>query len=393
MKKYLSIFLVFVAVLIIVGIVDYSTPVAKADGDISIVGWAWSSNTGWISFNSINANAGGTIPYGITMAQNGDWSGYAWSDNIGWINMSPLGPYPETPNEGVKLNGSNLTGWARACAVYVSGCSGTTIATSSTSLGGWDGWIKMAGNVSGGGTYSISKVINSNQFTGYAWGDDILGWVHFSDVYNSATYTPVPSSGGSGGGGSGAVTCTGVCTYEASIQCGLNEELVSGSCSCVTGYVRESGICVLATLPSPSYDLFASPTTIKLNYTTPGSQSDKTEISATPYNGFAENITLTIVNNRATGASGNLICGGDTIDCHFITPSGVDVNYISEANGVTMAYNQKTKFYIVAKKKIAGTRYNITIKGRSTSGIEATTQTTSDIILNLQLTNPTYSPI
>lgn len=393
MKKILTTSLIFIALVALVAVVDYSTPSAKAADETSIVGWAWSSNTGWISFNSANVNSGGSVSYGISMDQNGKWTGYAWSDNIGWINVDPLGPYPESPNEGVKLNGSNLSGWARACSVFQTGCSGAVIASSSNKLGGWDGWLKMAGNVSGGGTYSISKQINSNQFTGYAWGSSVLGWVHFSDVYNSAVYNPV-SSPPAGGGGSGAITCTGVCTYEPIPQtCGEHEELVGGICQCVTGYVLSGGVCILQTTQGPSFDLFADPTSIKLNYTTTGSQSEKTEVSVTPYNGFAENISLTIIDNQLKGVSGNLTCGGDTIECHFITPNGTDVEYLSALTPVSISYLQKVKFYIVAKKKISGTRYRVTIKGVSTSGITATTDTTSDIILNLQLTNPTYSPI
>jgi len=52
-------------------------------------GWAWSSNVGWVSFNSNNTGAGGGT-YDVAMDSSGNLSGYAWSSNSGWISFNSL---------------------------------------------------------------------------------------------------------------------------------------------------------------------------------------------------------------------------------------------------------------------------------------------------------------
>ncbi|MEK7636220.1 MAG: hypothetical protein AAB362_00840 [Patescibacteria group bacterium] len=156
-------------------------------------GYAWSSNIGWISFSSKNCDTNndgqsdGAIPncpsagtpiahYGVTRTiSNGNLSGYAWAERIGWIKFDPSGPYPFAPNQFASLPSAGLaTGWAQACAVFQTGCSGAL--RSSTELGNWDGWIKMSGplyGVSLGGSDGCT-------LTGYAWGSDVIGAIHMS---------------------------------------------------------------------------------------------------------------------------------------------------------------------------------------------------------------------
>jgi len=44
----------------------------------SLIGWAWSSNIGWISFNSANVDSGGGS-YSVNIdTKTGAFSGYAW---------------------------------------------------------------------------------------------------------------------------------------------------------------------------------------------------------------------------------------------------------------------------------------------------------------------------
>ena len=52
-------------------------------------GWAWSSNVGWVSFNSNNTGSGGGT-YDVAMDSSGNLSGYAWSSNAGWISFNSL---------------------------------------------------------------------------------------------------------------------------------------------------------------------------------------------------------------------------------------------------------------------------------------------------------------
>ncbi len=201
MKK--STILSLVAVLFLVVIlgsftnIPDSSQIVRAGTGENVSGWAWSDNIGWISFNSLNCDAdsdgfsdgvpvdcpafGTAIPnYGVNVDfQTGDFSGYAWSENIGWINFAPVGPYPEAPNEIVKLNtdGTTITGWARACAgaADVATCSGAA----NPSAGGWDGWIKLSGvSPIDGSSYGVT--LNNEFFNGFAWGDTVVGWVDFN---------------------------------------------------------------------------------------------------------------------------------------------------------------------------------------------------------------------
>jgi len=132
-----------------------------------VTGWMWSTGVGWIKLSNKSSD-----PVKIT---NNSLSGYGWSDGVGWINFAPAGPYPSAPQNSVKINTENydgpeypVIGWARACSVFVTGCSGTL--KTSAELGGWDGWIRMENSV-----YDI----DSQVFSGQAWGNLNLAWVGF----------------------------------------------------------------------------------------------------------------------------------------------------------------------------------------------------------------------
>ncbi|PIR45225.1 MAG: hypothetical protein COV10_00565 [Candidatus Vogelbacteria bacterium CG10_big_fil_rev_8_21_14_0_10_51_16] len=189
----------------------------------NISGFAWSDTIGWISFNCLNPgnvnscneaswgvaatgenapenvnglqsaklNADGTAPPGLL-------TGYAWSDNIGWISFgcgqaegstgrkqcslnSSSPSYPTVPGgsgaHGAKLVSGALAGWARACSVFQSGCSGTLKTSDKT--GNWDGWISLSGSVVSpvSGAYGVQ--LSGTQFSSYAWGNQVVGWVDF----------------------------------------------------------------------------------------------------------------------------------------------------------------------------------------------------------------------
>jgi hypothetical protein len=205
------------------------TPLPSPSPSFSpLTGWAWSSNIGWISFNS--SNTGGGATYGVQVDLNtGRMSGYAWSSNIGWIQFGGLNHTPvNSGNAMVNLTSGAVTGWARACGGTVSStdvknnnqnsptmpgdCS--TISGNMTSRpDGWDGWIELSGtnhqtgDTSGangtsqkGVTYKTvtTGTVTAGTFTGYAWGGPVVGWINFD-----------PNIGYSGQGGVPPTNCPG----------------------------------------------------------------------------------------------------------------------------------------------------------------------------------------
>jgi hypothetical protein len=133
-----------------------------------ISGYGWSDTIGWISFN------GGS--YGLSVEPSGVISGYAWSDNIGWIsaNQSDLAGCPSGSCAASMDSDGAITGWLKAL-------SGGT-----SQSGGWDGFISLSGS-----GYGPVKQADGN-FSGYAWGDTVVGWVNFS--YASTNYVDEPTA-------------------------------------------------------------------------------------------------------------------------------------------------------------------------------------------------------
>lgn len=160
----------------------------------NLVGWAWSSNIGWIKLDPITINQ-----------TTGDMGGYAWSPNIGWIKFGGLSGMPSgSAQANINFNTGEIKGWARACSGTVGGdCSSMTARSD-----GWDGWIELAGTnhpslVSGtptptpsSGPVSLINVANAQsgttnfnglsmnvttgQVTGMAWGGPVIGWLSFN---------------------------------------------------------------------------------------------------------------------------------------------------------------------------------------------------------------------
>lgn len=185
MKKYWA--LILVSVVVLSGwFVGASKIEAQTISQIqNISGWAWSSNVGWIAF--------GSWPNRVRFeTATGNILGYAWNNNIGWIRFDPTGPYPDyypddrdLPSHSVKVIQSNptpyLNGWARACTVFLTGCSGAL--KSDIQLGGWDGWIKMSSSPYNS-DYGVAIGANPNSplpnsLYGDAWGGDVIGWINF----------------------------------------------------------------------------------------------------------------------------------------------------------------------------------------------------------------------
>lgn len=149
---------------------------ATAGAGDNMTGYAWSDTIGWISFN--NLNVGDAVDYGVNIDASGNFSGYAWSDNIGWVsfNSSELtgcpGGYGACAPHLDWTTGA-VSGWARACAGTANGnCS-----TSTSRTDGWDGWILL-----GGFPGDLAVDITTGDFSGYAWGSDVVGWISFSSI-------------------------------------------------------------------------------------------------------------------------------------------------------------------------------------------------------------------
>ncbi|MBU3668677.1 MAG: hypothetical protein FGM57_01775 [Candidatus Taylorbacteria bacterium] len=184
--KYIKNFGIFAvtAVVLIVGTALSTRSGEAQTGNTSIppqrlVGYAWSENIGWISFND------GSKP--VTVDAQGNLDGFAWSENIGWVKFGNWSSVPDsTRGTNSRLSGSALSGWARA----VAGMTNSEIAAISPDLntgglsaadnrGGWDGWISLQGVTLSG---SVSGNPPAQKFTGYAWGSDVVGWVEFDKV-------------------------------------------------------------------------------------------------------------------------------------------------------------------------------------------------------------------
>lgn len=142
--------ILFFAILLI-GVFFVSSAVQAATTAVN--GWAWSDNIGWIEM----APASGGVFIDDT---SGNFSGYSWSDNIGWIDF--------TDTKLDWLTGQ-VSGWAKAVA--------------GNAASGWDGWISMRGTSP---AYGVNVNQSTGDFSGYAWGADVVGWVDFSKVTTSA---------------------------------------------------------------------------------------------------------------------------------------------------------------------------------------------------------------
>jgi hypothetical protein len=129
----------------------------------NIRGYAWSDNVGWISFSCLNEyNVGEGVDYGVNFSYETNLlSGYAWSGTIGWISFEAddLVGCPTAPCEA-RVEGTEASGWAKVLDS--------------------DEWISLSGTAVDLTEYGVEFV--SPDFSGYAWGDEAVGWISFNCV-------------------------------------------------------------------------------------------------------------------------------------------------------------------------------------------------------------------
>ncbi|KKR45090.1 MAG: hypothetical protein UT80_C0044G0001, partial [Parcubacteria group bacterium GW2011_GWC1_40_13] len=174
------------------GLLFAAAPAAVKAESYNVTGYAWSSNIGWISFNCSNTGTCGTSSYKVKYDDlTGKLSGYAWSSNIGWIKFESLSA------DSGGIGGSSATvnpstgavsGWARACAgmndktVYPTNQSEpNNTCTGWSRTDSWDGWIKMSASWANGVSINLtSSSAKYGEFSGYAWGSEVVGWISFN---------------------------------------------------------------------------------------------------------------------------------------------------------------------------------------------------------------------
>lgn len=128
-----------------------------------VFGWAWSENIGWLQFEPV---FGGVFADDTT----GDLSGYAWSESLGWVSFEPsdlTGCPSGSCVANLDITTGALSGWAKA----ISGSSSN-----------WDGWISLRGSSP---DYGVDMSLDTGDFSGWAWGSDVVGWLSFSGVTDS----------------------------------------------------------------------------------------------------------------------------------------------------------------------------------------------------------------
>ncbi len=185
---------------------EKSASAAESD---NLRGYAWSSTTGWISMNCVNTDSCGTSDYGVkSNPDSGNLSGFAWSPNIGWIsfNAGDVAGCPEAPCEpNIDKVTGKATGWFKA------------LSGGSPDAGGWSGFARLSGS------WTNSVTADVNTLSGYAWGNDVLGWIDFSGVTSStrllceANYGKICSTGYNTCGlrNFGTFLCDGTCSSQS----------------------------------------------------------------------------------------------------------------------------------------------------------------------------------
>jgi hypothetical protein len=215
-----------VTILVVATLVYRPRAVHSQVSSTAIAGYIWSDTIGWIDLNCLNAGTCGANPFGFSLDGNGILSGYAWSDNIGWIsaNASDLAGCPTSPCTAT-IQGGALNGWLKATAA---------------DNNGWDGWISLSGT-----SPVYGPTLSNGRFSGYAWGNDVVGWIDFSFAYSAC-------------GLSSTYSCSGqtIVRTDTAANCAVTTTTITPNCTLPSFCSPGSAICLY---PQPSGVLTISP--------------------------------------------------------------------------------------------------------------------------------------
>ncbi len=284
----------------------YTLPKAVAAVNDNLSGYAWSDNIGWISFNCTDTDTCTTSHYGVSIESNQEMSGYAWSDNIGWIsfNESDLDGCPSGLCQA-RLDGNKLVGWARA----LSGVS---------SDDGWDGWISLGTQSSDSISYGV-ELNEDSVFNGFAWGDEIVGWIDFNSDFGEVLFLgafpsiesfqvssvvtgnkPIAYFTTENADSCDLVSDTGyedlnICHNEN--QCATVETLVDKEITEETTYTltcfNDLGMNVENIFtPFEYFELTGNPLEVLIDFAGGAATTTPTEIGVIPWNGFTSQVSL-----------------------------------------------------------------------------------------------------
>ena len=287
---------------------------ALSQSGSSLTGWMWAGDTiGWISASCTDTSICLTSNYGFSIDADGLITGYGWSETIGWVSANPsnLAGCPSAPCEA-RIGGNALTGWLRA------------IAGGTAQSGSWDGWISISGTNWG------PVLQNDGYFTGFLWGDSVVGWADAALLHTN--YEPCQLSYTCNG--QTIVRQTPQCTVEDIATCQAPAFCASGSAVCLVpeprftsgtdgnGHSTSGHLQVLPTVVRPG-------TTAKLFWnlsyvqgcTVTGTNGDR-------YTGIA---------SGATGTSTAPIAGRTTFTLHCAAYDGGSPPSVDESVTVSVA--------------------------------------------------------
>jgi len=216
--------------------------VLAGNGD-NVGGFAWSGQQnevangglpmGWISFNNKTITdslgtypGGGGANFGVDINDNaadtahyGHMSGQAWTAAANDASGKPQGlgyiSFDES-EMGAGCNNAPCRAWVTTAPdasgrYWVNGWARVMFKDGTANSGGWDGWIHLNyngscdtdndGKSNGGAGCPVAStpvygvyIDSDGDFHGYAWADQVLGWIHFNGptykVHTTAQFIP-----------------------------------------------------------------------------------------------------------------------------------------------------------------------------------------------------------
>ncbi len=157
-------------------------PPTKSASDTKGIGWIRLSSNSMDSVWGGSTEPADTQGYGVRVDDDGLLSGHAWSGfGYGWLsfNKIDIGGCPSEPCEAGVSKTGEVSGWARFTAA-------------DPAKGAWDGWVRLREGSGWGLCYGDAKDKNGGTcagngaaksiFSGWAWGNDVTGWINFGTL-------------------------------------------------------------------------------------------------------------------------------------------------------------------------------------------------------------------